>query len=62
MTIGTSLLLIAIGAILKYAVTADVAGVDVQTAGLILMIVGCLGLLIGLFLYARPRSPDVPTV
>ena len=62
MTIGTSLLLIAIGAILKYAVTAHVAGVDVQTAGLILMIVGCVGLLIGLFLYVRPHSPDVPTV
>jgi hypothetical protein len=60
MTIGTSLLLIAVGAILKYAVTAHVAGINVHTAGLILMIVGIAGLLIGLFLFVRPRSPDLP--
>jgi uncharacterized membrane protein HdeD (DUF308 family) len=62
MTIGTSLFLIAIGAILKYAVTASVAGVDVHTAGLILMIVGVLGLLIGLFLLMQPSRPDRPAV
>jgi uncharacterized membrane protein len=54
MTIGTSLFLIAIGAILKYAVTATVAGIDVHTAGLILMIVGAIGLLIGLFMLMQP--------
>jgi hypothetical protein len=58
MTIGSSLILIAIGAILKYAVNAHVAGVDIHTAGLILMIVGIVGLLIGLFLFARPRSSE----
>jgi Domain of unknown function (DUF6458) len=58
MTIGTSLFIIAVGAILKYAVTAHVAGVNVHTAGLILMIVGIVGLLIGLFLLVRPRSPE----
>jgi hypothetical protein len=58
MTIGTSLFLIAVGAILKYAVTAHVAGVNVHTAGLILMIVGIVGLLIGLFLFVRPRSTE----
>jgi len=58
MTIGTSLFLIAVGAILKYAVTAHVAGINVHTAGLILMIVGIVGLLIGLFLFVRPRSPE----
>jgi hypothetical protein len=58
MTIGTSLFLIAVGAILKYAVTAQVAGVNVHTAGLILMIVGIVGLLIGLFLFVRPRSSE----
>jgi hypothetical protein len=56
MTIGTSLFLIAVGAILKYAVTATVAGVDVQTAGLILMIVGAVGLVIGLFLMTQARG------
>ena len=56
MTIGTSLFLIAVGAILKYAVTATVAGVDVNTAGLILMIVGVVGLVIGLFLMTQGRG------
>ena len=61
MTIGTSLFLIAVGAILKYAVTATVAGVDVHTAGLILMIVGVAGLVIGLFLITQARA-DRPVV
>jgi hypothetical protein len=47
-TIGTSLLLIAVGAILKYAVTADVSGFDIQTAGVILMLIGILGLILSL--------------
>jgi hypothetical protein len=52
MYIGTSIFLIAFGAVLKYAVTATVAGIDIQTAGLILMIVGVIGLVISLFLMA----------
>ena len=48
MTIGTSILLIAVGAILKYAVTADVEGFDVQTAGVVLMLVGILGLILSI--------------
>jgi uncharacterized protein DUF6458 len=56
MTIGTSLFLIAVGAILKFAVTAHVAGVDLHTVGVILMIVGGVGLAIGLWLLTRPRS------
>jgi hypothetical protein len=61
MTIGTSLFLIAVGAILEYAVTTHVAGINVHTAGLILMIVGGVGLLVSLWLLSRPRSPGVPT-
>ena len=57
MTIGTSLFLIAAGAILKFAVTAHVEGVDLHTVGLILMIVGGVGLALGLFLYVRGRPP-----
>ena len=49
MGIGTSIFLIAVGAILKYAVTADVSGVDLDVVGVILMIVGLAGLLISLF-------------
>jgi hypothetical protein len=53
MTIGTSIFLIAVGAILKYAVTATVAGIEIQTVGLILMIAGVVGLVIGLFLLTQ---------
>jgi hypothetical protein len=60
MTIGTSLFLIAVGAILKFAVTAHVAGVDLHTVGVILMIVGGVGLAIGLWLLTRTRSTGVP--
>ena len=50
MYIGTSIFLIALGAILRYAVTAHLAGIDLQTAGVILMVVGALALLISLLL------------
>jgi hypothetical protein len=49
MPTGTSILLIAIGAILRYAVTATVSGISLQTVGLILMIVGSVGLVVSLF-------------
>ena len=48
MGIGTSLLLIAVGAILRFAVTATTSAVNLHTVGLILMIVGAVGLLISL--------------
>ena len=48
MTIGTSIVLIAIGAILKYAVNADVDAIDLQVVGTILMLVGILGLVLSL--------------
>ena len=48
MYIGTSIFLIAVGAILRYAVTADVEGINLDTAGLILIIVGAVGLLFSL--------------
>ena len=49
MGLGTSLFLIAVGAILKFAVTDSVSGVDLTTVGVILMVVGAIGLLISLF-------------
>ena len=55
MTVGGSIFLIAVGAILRYAVTASISGIDLATVGLILMIAGILGLLIGLFMYANAR-------
>jgi beta-lactamase regulating signal transducer with metallopeptidase domain len=56
MPLGTSIFLIAIGAILRYAVTASVSGIAIHTVGLILMIVGVVGLVISLFymISARP--------
>ena len=53
MKIGASLSLIAVGAILKYAVTASLVGIDLQTAGVVLMIVGAVGLIISLYLAGR---------
>lgn len=61
MTLGGSLFLIAVGAILKFAVTDSVGGVDLQTVGVILMAVGAVGLVLGLMLMSRARGPrDVP--
>ena len=48
MGIGTSILLIAIGAILKYAINADIEGVEIDTIGTILLIIGIIGLVISL--------------
>ena len=55
MYIGTSIFLIALGAILKFAVTATVAGISIQTAGVILMIAGVVGLLVSI-LYLTTRA------
>jgi hypothetical protein len=59
MTIGASIFLIAVGAILKYAVNATVSGIEIQTIGLILMIAGVVGLVIGLFLLTTERRRGV---
>jgi hypothetical protein len=56
MTSGGSIFLIAVGAILRYAVTATVSGISVQTVGLILIIAGVLGLVLSLF-YALALGP-----
>ena len=50
MGIGTSIFLIAVGAILKFAVTASVSGIDLATVGVILMVVGVIGLVLTLLL------------
>jgi beta-lactamase regulating signal transducer with metallopeptidase domain len=62
MALGTSLFLIAVGAILRYAVSDSLSGIDIPTIGLILMIVGVVGLLISLFtmtLWDRDRRRGV---
>lgn len=60
MTIGSSLFLIAVGAILKYAVTATVSGIDLHVVGVILMVAGAIGLVLGLFMYASARGRREP--
>jgi hypothetical protein len=56
MPLGTSIFLIAIGAILRYAVTATTSGISLPTVGLILMIVGIAGLVLSVF-YMLAWSP-----
>lgn len=60
MTIGGSLSLIAVGAILKWAITAHVEGVNLQNMGVILMVVGGVGVALGLFLLVSTRSRGIP--
>lgn len=48
MAIGTSLLLIAVGAVLRFAVSVSTSGFNVHTVGVILMIVGVVGLLLSM--------------
>jgi hypothetical protein len=55
MSVGFSLFTIAVGAILKFAVTAQVAGISVSTVGLILMVAGAIGLFVSLWLIAIGR-------
>jgi hypothetical protein len=47
--LGTSIFLIAVGAILRYAVTAHTSGINLATVGLILIIVGIAGVVLSLF-------------
>lgn len=56
MYIGTSIFLIALGAILKFAVTATVAGFKIQTAGVILIVVGLIGLVISILMLAMRKD------
>ena len=56
MGIGTSIFLIALGAILRFAVTATVSGVSIQTIGLILMVAGVVGLVLSLLFWTSVGS------
>ena len=61
MRIGAALFLIAVGAILKWAVTKHFSGIDVQTVGVILIVVGIVGLTLELVLWANRRRTTVVT-
>jgi hypothetical protein len=60
MGIGTSLFLLAVGAILYFAVNADIEGLEISTVGLILMIIGIIGLAISLFYTTRATRGSAP--
>jgi hypothetical protein len=61
MSIGASIFLIAVGAIVRYAFTFEIEGVDREALGLILMIAGAVGLAISLLytlVWSNPRRDD----
>lgn len=63
MGLGTSIFLIAVGAILNFAVTWRVQGVDLQAVGVILMAIGAIGLLLSLLFWnswGGFRNREVP--
>lgn len=60
MRIGASLLLIAVGAIMRFAVTLhNPHGFNLHTAGVILMIVGAIGLIVTVIWMSTRRRTDV---
>ncbi len=60
MSLGASLFLVAVGAILRFAVTADFAGIDIQVVGTILMVIGVIGFAISLWMFLSARRSQVP--
>jgi hypothetical protein len=61
MSVGASIFLIAVGAIVRYAFTFEIEGVDREALGLILMIAGAVGLAISLLymlVWSSPRRHD----
>ena len=57
MGLGVSLLLIAAGAILAFAVNATVSGVDITTIGWILLIVGIVGAVLSMIFWSSWAGP-----
>lgn len=51
MGLGTSIFLIAVGAILDFAVNWQARGVDLKTVGVILMIIGAIGLILSMLFW-----------
>lgn len=56
MSVAGAIFLAAVGAILYFAVDADISGVELKTVGLILMIAGGIGFLVGLLMQFSGRS------
>ncbi|MEG3637428.1 DUF6458 family protein [Micromonospora palythoicola] len=56
MGIGTSIFLLALGAILTFAVNASIGGLDIDVVGWILMAAGVLGLILTTLVWGRRRQ------
>ncbi len=61
MGIGASIFLLAIGAILAFAVNATISGLDIHVIGFILMGAGLIGLFLTLVIFGRDRTTGVAT-
>ena len=59
MGIGGSIFLIALGAILAFAVNAHISGIDINVVGYVLMLAGLVGLLITLWYWNSRRRSSV---
>jgi hypothetical protein len=59
MTIGGSIALIILGAILAFAVTAEMSGIQLSTVGIILMVGGAVGLVFGLTMRQRRMTGPI---
>ena len=53
MGIGVSVFLLALGAVLTFAVNASVSGLDINVVGIILMVAGAIGLLMTMLVFGR---------
>jgi hypothetical protein len=62
MGIGISVFLLAVGAILTFAVDVTVSGLDLATIGVILMIVGAIGLVTSMAIFGRASMGGRRTV
>lgn len=60
MGIGTSIFLIAVGAILTFALDANIGGVSLDVVGWILMAAGVLGLIMTTLVWGRRREVVTP--
>ncbi len=59
MGIGVSVFLLALGAILTFAVNASVSGLDINVVGIILMVAGAIGLVMTMLVFGRDRGTVV---
>lgn len=62
MGIGVSVFLLAIGAILTFALEREAEGINLDMVGIILMVVGIIGLLFTMLVWNNPTRREERTV